>query len=177
MKLPVLLFAGLITAIALVFTLSFDVVDVRADPKRTFIGSLTCTVAGREKFEFGRTRNLSCVFDLIGEGANQGYEGTISKYGLNIGAAEGKVVMVWSVFTADTESLRTALSGTYTGIVANGAIGGENGLIGGIENRFTLRPMRTQPNTDANFALAIAKIELRSIQPRAAFDLLHAVLE
>lgn len=54
--------------------------------------------------------------------------------------------------------------------MTNGAIGGENGLIGGIGDRYTLIPMRTQANADVNFALAIAMIELRLVQPRAALE-------
>jgi hypothetical protein len=170
MKSPVLRCAGLITALALVCTLSLDVVDARADSKSLFVGSLTCTVADGEAFIFGKTRTLSCIFDPFGEGANYAYEGTISRYGLNIGAAEGKVVMVWSVFAAETTFAPMTLAGTYTGITTKGGTGGEDGLTGGFENRFTLRPMRTQANAAVNFALAIATIELRLVQPRAGLE-------
>lgn len=170
MKSSRLCLVGLVIAIGLVCFSSIEGVDARADSERKFIGSLTCTVADGRKFEYGRTRKLSCIFEPLGNNANRGYEGTISKYGLNIGAAEGKVVMVWSVFAADSKPLPIALSGTYTGVMTKGAIGGENGLIGGIGDRYTLIPIRTQANADVNFALAIAMIELRLVQPRAALE-------
>lgn len=136
-----------------------------------FVGSLTCTINGGQGFMFGRTRHLACIFEPFEGGANQSYEGTITRFGQNLAAAEGKVVMVWSVFSKKAHDARPMISGKYTGVVGEGGAArpptGMDGLIGGFENQYILQPVRNQPNANVNFAVAIGEIELRALRPRA----------
>ncbi len=136
-----------------------------------FIGSLTCTLSGGQGFVFGRTRDLSCIFEPFEGGANQGYKGTITRFGKPLGAAQSKVVMVWSVFSSKPVHARPLISGRYTGIVGDAEASrpptGLDGLIGGIDNQYTLQPVRNQPNANVNFAVAIGAIVLTSVSPRA----------
>jgi len=140
----------------------------QAHNDRAYIGTLTCTVTDGERFVFGVTRDLSCIFEPFGGGGNMGYRGSVAQFGKNLGAAEGKVVLVWSVFSTYSTDQPVELSGSYRAITAGGAaVGSEAGLIGGLDERFTLRPMQTQANTNVNFATAIAAVELRRDLPRA----------
>ena len=136
-----------------------------------FVGSLTCTINGGQGFMFGRTRHLSCIFEPFEGGPNQAYEGTITRFGQNLAAAESKVVMVWSVLSTKAHHGRPLISGKFTGIVGDGGASrpptGLDGLIGGFENRYILQPVRNQPNANVNFAVAIGAIELRAVRPRA----------
>ena len=143
-----------------------------ASPKSPgFVGSLTCIINGGQGFMFGRTRHLSCIFEPFQGGANQAYEGTITRFGQNLAAAESKVVMVWSVLSTKAPHGRPLISGKFTGIVGAGGASrpptGLDGLIGGFENRYILQPVRNQPNANVNFAVAIGEVELRAVRPRA----------
>jgi hypothetical protein len=122
-------------------------------------------------FMFGRTRDLSCMFEPFAGGGNQAYEGTITRFGENLAAAESKVVMVWSVFSTKAVQGRPLISGKFTGIVGEGGTSrpptGMDGLVGGFDNRYVLEPVRNQPNANVNFAVAIGEIVLRAVIPRA----------
>jgi hypothetical protein len=136
-----------------------------------FVGTLTCTITGGEGFMFGRTRALSCIFEPFRSGANQSYEGTITRFGQNLAAAESKVVMVWSVLSKEAHDGHPILSGKFTGVVGEGSAArpptGVEGLIGGLEDRYVLQPVRNQPNANVNFAVAIGELELKAVRPRA----------
>lgn len=134
-----------------------------------FIGSLTCTMGGGQGFVFGRTRNLSCIFEPIRRGGNQAYKGYITRFGQELAAAQYKAVLVWSVFSKKAHDARPLISGRYTGVGKKGAITqptGMYGLTGGLDNRYFLEPVRNEPNTIVNFGVAIGEIELRAVRPQ-----------
>ena len=127
-----------------------------------YIGSLTCTISGGQGFVLGRTRDLACNFEPFQGSANQGYKGSITRFGPNLGAADGKVVMVWSVFSSDDSGGRPRLTGKYRGITGSTGVPMEmSGLVGGLDNRYILR---AAPNR-ANAAPAIAEIKLIPVRP------------
>ena len=59
---------------------------------------LSCDVSGGIGFIIGSQRRLSCLFTPDGGGPQEIYHGTISRFGLDIGATAGGI-MVWAVFS------------------------------------------------------------------------------
>lgn len=156
--------------IALCVTLPMGGIWAGAAADTRFVGSLTCTINGGQGFKFGQTRDLSCVFERFAGGGVQAYQGTITRFGQNLAAAESKVVMVWSVFSTKPDYARPLISGHFTGVAGeSGAKSptGVAGLIGGINNQYILQPVRDQPNANVNFAVAIGEIELWALRPKA----------
>ena len=77
---------------------------VSVDPagaQRIKAGLLTCDVSAGMGFIIGSQRNVSCVFAPEPAGPQQTYSGSISKFGLDIGATASGV-MIWGVFTDTT---------------------------------------------------------------------------
>ena len=71
-----------------------------ADPaaaQRVRAGVLTCDVSAGIGFITGSQKTVSCVFAPEPPGPQQVYDGIINKFGLDIGATSGGV-MVWGVF-------------------------------------------------------------------------------
>ena len=82
-------------------------------------------------------------------GPREYYTGTISKFGLDIGATSAGQ-MVWAVFAPSTRS-PGVLAGTYVGATAEAtAIVGANALIGGSNQTVALQPLTVtgQPGPD-----------------------------
>src|SRR5438874_9784349 len=88
-----------------------------ADPaaaQRIKAGILDCDVSGGFGWIIGSQKSVACVFTPDRPGPQEFYTGTISKFGLDIGAtAAGR--MVWGVF-ADTAGGRFAPAGDYGGV-------------------------------------------------------------
>jgi hypothetical protein len=139
-----------------------------ADPaaaQRIRTGVLTCDVSAGIGFIIGSQKTVSCVFAPEPPGPQQVYDGTINKFGLDIGATGGGV-MVWAVFT-DTVAPPGAgfLAGDYfgaTGQVTVAAGLGANVLIGGSNRTVALQPLSVDTTVGLNFALGVAELHLRS---------------
>ena len=72
-----------------------------ADPaaaQRVRAGVLTCDISAGIGFILGSQKAVMCTFAPEPPGPQQVYSGSISKFGLDIGATGGGV-MVWAVFT------------------------------------------------------------------------------
>ena len=72
-----------------------------ADPaaaQRVRAGVLTCDISAGMSFIIGSQKSVACNFAPEPPGPQQVYNGTISKFGLDVGATGGGV-MVWAVFT------------------------------------------------------------------------------
>ena len=93
-------------ALAIVFV-------VPAGAQRLKAGVLTCDVSAGMGFIIGSQRNVSCVFAPEPAGPQQTYSGSISKFGLDIGATASGV-MIWGVFS-DTTAGPGFLAGDYFG--------------------------------------------------------------
>ena len=68
---------------------------VPAGAQRLKAGVLTCDVSAGMGFIIGSQRNVSCVFAPEPAGPQQTYSGSISKFGLDIGATASGV-MIWA---------------------------------------------------------------------------------
>jgi len=72
-----------------------------ADPaaaQRVRSGVLTCDISAGISFIIGSQKSVICTFAPEPSGPQQVYSGSISKFGLDVGATGGGV-MVWAVFT------------------------------------------------------------------------------
>ena len=95
-------------------------------------GVLTCDVSAGLGFIIGSKKQISCAFAPEGPGRREDYDGTITKFGLDLGVTTGGV-MVWAVFT-NTVAGPGFLAGDYVGASGEATLAagvGANVLIGG----------------------------------------------
>ena len=116
---------GILTAA----TLSFAVAAGTADAQRTVVqrqnptkvGTLTCDISAGIGFIIGSKKDVKCMFTPSGAGRREVYVGSISKFGLDIGATAGGE-MAWAVYMP-TNARVAALAGDYTGASAEATVG------------------------------------------------------
>jgi hypothetical protein len=126
------------------------------------VGTLTCNVASGWGFVFGSSKDLRCVFR--GNGRNDHYSGSISKFGVDIGYTEGGV-LVWGVFAPTSDVRAGALEGDYAGATASATVGvglGANVLVGGLDKSIALQPLSMEGNKGLNVAAGIGSISLHA---------------
>jgi hypothetical protein len=88
---------------------------------------LTCDVSEGMGYIIGSQKLLSCSFAPEGAGRREDYDGSITKFGLDLGLTRGGF-MVWSIFT-NTVAGPGFLAGEYVG--ASGEVtvsGAQTGL-------------------------------------------------
>ncbi|MBB4018019.1 MULTISPECIES: DUF992 domain-containing protein [Chelatococcus] len=133
---------------------------VRASPK-TEVGRLACNVSGGVGFIITSQRALNCRF-TDNRGRTEQYVGTIRKFGLDIGATTGGV-LVWAVAASTSRLGRGALQGEYAGASGEATVGagvGANVLVGGSNRAVSLQPLSVQGQTGLNLALGVADMRL-----------------
>jgi len=126
------------------------------------VGSLTCNVSSGFGFFFGSSKELKCTYAPNG-GSGERYNGTFSKYGIDIGYADS-AVLVWGVVAPTSDIRAGALEGDYAGATAGATFGvglGANVLIGGLDKSIALQPVSVQGNTGLNIAAGAAVITLK----------------
>src|SRR5215471_6766376 len=139
-----------------------------ADPaaaQRVRSGVLTCDISAGMSFIVGSQKSVVCTFAPEPPGPEQVYSGSISKFGLDIGATGGGV-MVWAVFT-DSLAPPSAgfLAGDYFGASGQVTVAaglGANVLLGGSNNTVALQPVSVATSVGLNFALGVAELRLRA---------------
>lgn len=126
------------------------------------LGTLTCDISGGIGMIVTSNKTMACTF-APSKGGNEVYVGSISKFGLDIGATnQGR--MVWAVF-APTSRKAGALAGTYTGASAEATVGaglGANVLVGGSDRTISLQPVSVQGQSGLNLAVGVSGLELRA---------------
>lgn len=124
-------------------------------------GTLTCEVAPGTGFVVGSRKEITCSFqDSLGY--TDVYDGTIRKYGLDIGSTD-LTIIVWNVLSPTGRVTRGALAGRYVGGTAQATLGaglGGNALIGGSRNGVTLQPLSVSASTGFNLAAGAADLTL-----------------
>lgn len=128
---------------------------------RVEVGVLNCIVDGGTGFIFGSSKALSC--ELKRPGRNEGYDGRINKFGVDIGFTT-KSYISWAVFAPTSDIAPGALDGEYGGVSAEAtaALGvGANALIGGSNRSIVLQPLSVQAQKGLNVALGVASLRLR----------------
>jgi hypothetical protein len=125
-------------------------------------GLLNCDVSGGLGLIIGSQRTVNCLFTPEVPGPQEGYYGTITKFGLDIGATAGGS-MVWAVY-ADTSRGYGFLAGDYAGASgeATVAVGlGANVLVGGSSRTVALQPVSLTGQVGLNLALGVANLSIR----------------
>jgi hypothetical protein len=146
---------------AAAFLLTVASVD-SANAQRIRAGLLTCDVSGGMGFIIGSQKAVSCVYAPAQGGPQQVYDGSISKFGLDIGATSSGV-MVWGVFT-DSVAGPGFLAGDYFGASGEVTIAaglGANVLVGGSNRTIALQPVSVESSVGLNFAVGVAELQLR----------------
>lgn len=150
-------------AIALAAMAGFAVGGAQAQTSKIVAGTLTCSSEGGVGLILGSKQTLICDYKAA-NGASQRYDGTITKYGLDLGV-KGASVLIWTVLGSTTEMPSGALAGTYGGVSADVAVGigaGVNALVGGSENSVVLQPISVQGEQGLNIAAGVSELRLIS---------------
>ena len=133
-----------------------------AQSERTKAGTLTCDISAGIGLIVGSKKEVTCMFTPSQPGPREVYIGSITKFGLDLGATAGGE-MIWAVYTP-TQRRFGALAGRYGGATAEATVGaglGTNVLVGGNSRTVTLQPVSVQAQTGLNVAAGVAGLELR----------------
>jgi hypothetical protein len=133
-----------------------------ADPTRVEAGVLTCTARGGTSLIVTSTRYLRCRFHR--PGGDEFYRGTISRFGVDIGATQATSI-AWAVLAPTSRLPSRSLDGNYGGVGAEATLGvgvGANALIGGSSRGIILQPLSVQTQQGLNIAGGIEQLELLS---------------
>lgn len=129
--------------------------------RRVKIGSLNCDISAGIGLIIGSKKSVACVYTPTEGGRIEGYTGSISKFGLDVGATAGGQ-MVWAVY-APSGPGRNALAGNYVGAAAEATAGaglGANVLVGGSNRTVALQPLSLQGQAGINLAVGVAELQL-----------------
>jgi hypothetical protein len=134
-----------------------------AAAQRARAGVLSCDVSGGIGLIIGSQRRLVCTFTPDGGGRQEVYHGTISRFGLDIGATAGGS-MVWAVFSEFVGPRPGSLAGDYIGATGEATIAvglGANVLVGGSNRQVALQPLSVSGQVGLNLAVGVAELQLR----------------
>jgi len=126
------------------------------------VGTLSCHEASGWGFVFGSSHDVRCTFS-DGD-RTEHYEGSISKFGVDIGYQQSGVLL-WEVFAPGDHPAPGALDGHYGGLTAGAAVGvgvDANALIGGSDRSISLQPVSIQGMTGVNVAAGVGELTLHS---------------
>ena len=147
-------------ALAAVVAVPTSATAQRSD--RTKVGTLTCDISAGIGVIIASKKNLTCMFTPSRPGPREVYVGSISKFGLDLGATRSGE-MIWAVFAPSNRKFG-ALAGEYVGATAEATVGagvGANVLVGGSNRTVTLQPVSVQGQTGLNVAAGVAGLSLR----------------
>jgi hypothetical protein len=129
--------------------------------ERTKAGTLTCDISAGIGLIITSKKEVTCMFTPSQPGPREVYTGSITKFGLDLGATAGGE-MVWAVY-APTNRRFGALAGRYGGASAEATVGaglGANLLVGGNNRTVTLQPVSVQGQAGLNVAAGVAGLDL-----------------
>jgi len=140
-----------------------------ATPARAYIeaGSLSCRSPGTSSYIVFSARTFDCVFTPANGAPAQRYEGTVQRFGAQIGFTND-VALGWAVFAATSRLGPGALTGGYVGASGGAAIGvgvAANGLVGGLNNSFALQPISVEGQTGLNVIATVTGLDLHPVAP------------
>jgi hypothetical protein len=147
--------------VAFAFLLAAASVEPAA-AQRIKAGVLNCDVPGGLGLIIGSQRSVQCLFTPDRPGPQEVYVGTITRFGLDIGAtARGH--MVWAVHAEFWGGSPGALAGDYVGASGEATVAaglGANVLIGGSNRTVALQPVSLQGQVGLNVAVGVAELRL-----------------
>ena len=129
---------------------------------QTKTGILTCDISAGFGLIVASKKNVTCMFTPSRPGPREVYTGSVTKYGLDIGATTGGE-MIWAVYAPNKKQFGI-LAGKYGGASAAITIGaglGANVLVGGLNRSVALQPVSLQSETGLNVAAGVTELELR----------------
>jgi hypothetical protein len=138
-------------------------VSVADAQTRIEAGTLRCTMAPAIGAIVGSRRRMTCRFDSSSNRESEQYSGTITRFGLDVGAVAGGV-MSWRVLTRTRAAGRGAIAGTYFGASADASLGvgaGAKVLIGGSRRSTMLQPVAGVGIIGVNLAAGVTGLTLR----------------
>ena len=125
---------------------------------------LTCKVKDVTNLVVYTEQTFACEFDPRGNGANEWYEGEITKVGIDLSNKDGFTI-VWGVFAPSENAYEAkALTGTYVGAAADVAVGVGGGaavLVGGGDNSFSLQPISVSGVEGVGASIGLEAFEIR----------------
>jgi len=130
-------------------------------PERAKAGTLTCDISAGIGLIITSKKSVTCMFTPSQPGPREVYTGSITKFGLDLGATAGGE-MVWAVY-APTSRRFGALAGHYEGASAEATVGaglGANVLVGGSNRTVALQPVSVQGQSGLNLAVGVAGLDL-----------------
>jgi hypothetical protein len=151
-----------VSALAAIFALPQA---ASAAPERTKVGTLDCDISGGIGLIVSSQKQVQCIFTPSTPGRQEVYQGTITKFGLDLGATTAGR-MVWTV-VAPTTRPRNSLAGNYAGASAEATVGagaGANVLVGGSNRTVTLQPLSVQGQTGLNLAVGVSGLNLHPVR-------------
>ena len=137
-------------------------IPASAQANRTKVGTLSCDISGGIGLIITSKKDLTCMFTPSQAGPREVYVGSITKFGLDLGATAGGE-MVWAVYAPSTRKFG-ALAGNYGGATAEATVGaglGANVLVGGSDRTVALQPVSVQGQAGLNVAAGVAELRLR----------------
>jgi hypothetical protein len=152
-------------AAAIAVALAAVAAPVNAQPRQVQIGQLTCSLSAGVGLIVGSQRNVNCIFKGGPGEPEEGYTGTMTRIGVDIGVTTGGVI-VWTVF-ADTNRYTGMLAGNYAGATAEVTVAaglGANVLVGGSNRTIALQPISLQGQLGLNIAGGIGSLELHPVR-------------
>jgi hypothetical protein len=126
------------------------------------VGTLSCQEAAGWGFVFGSSHEVHCTFSDA-SGHVQRYDGSISKFGVDIGY-QHSAVLIWAVIAPNNHPNPGVLAGHYGGATAGAAVGvggGANLLVGGSDRSISLQPLSIEGETGLNVAAGIGEMTLK----------------
>jgi hypothetical protein len=130
--------------------------------QRAKAGTLDCDISAGIGMIIASQKGVQCIFSPSAGRHPEVYVGTITKYGIDVGATSGGR-MIWAVYAPTTARPRGAFAGNYAGATAEATVGagaGANVLVGGNNRTITLQPLSVQGQTGLNLAVGVAGLSL-----------------
>lgn len=137
-------------------------IPASAQANPTKVGTLSCDISGGIGLVITSKKDLTCMFTPSQPGPREVYVGSITRFGLDLGATAGGE-MVWAVYAPSTRKFG-ALAGNYGGATAEATVGaglGANVLVGGSDRTVALQPVSVQGQAGLNVAAGVADLRLR----------------
>jgi len=153
---------GALAGVAMAATLAWPAPGMAQGAKRAEVGTLTCDISAGIGVIIASKKAVICAFTPAAPGPREVYTGSITKFGLDIGATSGGR-MVWTVY-APTSEIHDALAGDYVGASGEATVGvglGANVLVGGNNRTIALQPVSFQGQTGLNVAVGVTGLALQ----------------
>ncbi len=131
-------------------------------PDRVRVGTLSCHESSGWGFIFGSSHDVRCTF-VHGDHVEH-YDGSISKFGVDIGYQQSGV-LIWEVVAPSDHPNHGALDGHYGGLTAGATVGvglDANALVGGSGQTISLQPLSIEGDTGLNIAAGVGEMSLHS---------------